>query len=84
VKRWQWYSPGGSDTWVLLVEHTDDLVPEWRPSGHIMKRQIYKDLGPRFHWWRYEEDKIVWMGSSEHLSVAFKQLKDAVIATEPS
>jgi hypothetical protein len=44
--------PGkGPTTWVLLVYNEDGFVPEWRPVGYVIYRQIYE--GTPASWFAY-------------------------------
>jgi len=46
--QWQYFN----GTWVIFVLDTKNLIPEWRPAGYVIQRQVYENLAPT--WYAYE------------------------------
>jgi hypothetical protein len=66
------------NTYVLLVERTNNKLPELHPVGVIIKRQVYDGEEPRWYTWMYDEsapDGKKLLGRFESQKLAMQSLE---------
>jgi hypothetical protein len=74
----QWWGSHNT-TWVWFVLNKDSHIPEWRPMGYVVLRQIYEGLEPAWHAYQIKDDRLVQLGHRPELADARKLLREAVI-----
>ena len=62
------------NTHVLHTLNEQNLIPEWRPEGYVIRRQVYDQLPASWYIYRISEGGLFMIGDEADLAEAQKRL----------